>query len=198
VRLILPAFPFLIALGTLMAARLSDLLVHHGGDRRLVPALMAALLLLPGLIGCVRYYPYCLSYYAEPLGLRGAVRLGMDATYYGDAFGGARTFMAAPQHLENRYYASNELATAVLDWLIVAGEVPRSERMKDHWVTDRIPPNADWIIVDNHPPMWPPPVAELVRTTAPVSTDGRDGVWLVAVYPGPQRATIAPADHREE
>jgi tetratricopeptide (TPR) repeat protein len=188
VRLILPAFPFLIALGTLMAARVSDRLVRGGGDRRLVSALVAAALLAPGVIGCVRYYPYCLSYYAEPLGLRGAVRLGMDATYYGDAFAGARDFMAQPEHLGARFYVSNEPATAVLDALIIAGEIPRTDRMLGRYVTDRIPPDADWVIVDHHPPMWPPPVVELMRAAAPGFTVSRDGVWLVAIYPGPQRA----------
>lgn len=188
VRLILPAFPFLIALGTLMAARVSDRLVRGGGDRRLVSALVAAALLAPGVIGCVRYYPYCLSYYAEPLGLRGAVRLGMDATYYGDAFAGARDFMARPERLGARFYVSNELATAVLDALIIAGEIPRTDRMLGRYVTDRIPPDADWVIVDHHPPMWPPPVVELMRAAAPGFTVSRDGVWLVAIYPGPQRA----------
>lgn len=198
VRLILPAFPFLVGLGTLMAARLSDLLVRHGGDRRLTPALLAALLLAPGLIGCVRYYPFDLSYYAEPLGLRGAARLGMDVTYYGDAFAGAADFMARPEHLEDRYYASNELATAVLDALIIAGEIPRADRMMGRYVTDRLPPDADWIIMDHHPPMWPPPVVELMRTTTPVFTVSRDGVWLVAIYPGPRQSAAAARISRQE
>lgn len=186
VRLMLPALPFMVMLGTMGAHRLAQALAGGGRGRRGVVAAVAGLLLLgPAVAGCIRCHPYCRSYYTEFVGLRGAADLGMDVTYWGDAFAGAREFMRRPQNAHAVFYASNELATGVVDAHIAAGEIPPHHRMLGRFVTDELPPDADFILVDNHPPMWPPSVAELVRTARPVLTVSRCGVPLLWVFEGP-------------
>lgn len=145
----------------------------------------AVALLVPGVIGCVTYYPYCLSYYSPPLGLQGATRLGMEVTYWGDAFGGAREFVSLPENAGARFYASNELATGVIDALIRGGEVPPQHRLLGRFIREDIPADADYIIVDNHPPMWPDAVRRLLSETPPAATVTCDGVPLLWVLPGP-------------
>ena len=182
----LPALPFLVMLGTMGAHRLTQALSGGSALRRTVAGAVAAVLLLgPGIAGCVRCYPFCRSYYTEFVGLRGAANLGMDVTYWGDAFAGARDFMRRPQNADAVFYASNELATGVIDAHIAAGEGPPQHRMLRRFVTEELPPDADFVLVDNHPPMWPPPVAELVRTARPVLTVSRCGVPLLWVFEGP-------------
>jgi hypothetical protein len=49
---------------------------------------LAALLLLPGLLGILRLHPFELSYYNELVGgLPGAQRLGMETTYFASTYG---------------------------------------------------------------------------------------------------------------
>lgn len=185
-RLMLPAVPFMVALGAMAARALAIRLVGARATGQARWLLAAALVLLgPGIIGCVRYYPYCLSYYSEIVGLRGAAALGMDVTYWGDAYGGAREFMALPANAGAKFYTANELATACLDALVIAGEIPPQHRMLGLFVRDAIPSDADWIIVDNHPPMWPPAVAELVGSHEPCVTVSRCGVPLLWILAGP-------------
>jgi hypothetical protein len=186
-RLILSVYPFVVGLGVLAVV----------AARRAVPAnveqigaLTAALLLLgPAIIGCIGYYPYCLSYYTGGFGLRGAAGEGMEITYWGDAFGGARDFMSLPGNADDRFYASNELATGVIDALIRVGEIPPQHRMLGYFVKDQIPEDADWILVDNHPPMWSETVEKLVATQEPFVTIEIGDVPLLWIFRAPRDDT---------
>ncbi len=181
VRLFLPAFPFAVAIGVLGLKTLTD---------RLQPrqdALWLSVLLAAGLVGgnvgeIQRVYPYCLSYYSRAVGgLAGAARLGMEVTYWGDAYAGARDFMR--DHPHDRFVAAQEFGTGTLDALIAAGEIPPQHRLLGRFVRDRLPTDADWLIVDNHPPLWPPAVAEFVPRSRPALTVEREGVPLLWVFP---------------
>jgi hypothetical protein len=187
VRLILSVFPFIVGLGILGLAALFERIESR--RLRLGTSVAAAIVLVvTGIVGSVTYYPYCVSYYSPPWGLQGAYRLGMDVTYWGDGFGGARDFMSRPEHAEDTFYASNEWATGVVDALIRGGEIPPQHRMLGQYVTDEIPPEADWVLVDNHPPMWHEAVFPLVDNTDPVETVSRDGTPILWIYPGPGQA----------
>lgn len=193
VRLFLPAMPFAVCLAVLAARNAAGRWGRGAPERqrRRISALAGLVLLAPGVVGCLRTYPYCLSYYTEPLGTAGAARLGMDVTYWGDAFAGAREFMSRPEHAQERFYVSNELATGILDAHLSAGEIPPQHRMLGRFVRGPIPADADWVIVDNHPPLWPPAVAEMVLTRQPVFTVNCCGTPILWIFAGPrqQRAT---------
>lgn len=189
-RLLIPALPWAVGLAVLGAHQL----VSRAGTpaRRWAVAAVAVAMLVPNLVGIVRTYPYCLSYYSEAIGLSGAARLGLEITYWGDAFAGARAFMRRPEQAQARFYVSNELATGVLDAHLHAGEVPPQHLLFGRWVRGELPAEADWIIVDNQPPMWPPPVATLVQTAVPAMTIRRGGVPLLWIFAGPARSRKAP------
>ncbi len=192
-RLILSVYPFAVGFAVLAVAGL----LRAGGETArpvLAAGVAAVALLAPGIIGCVTYYPYCLSYYTPPLGLHGAAHMGMEVTYWGDAFGGAREFMSRPENADARFYASNELATGVIDALIAGGEIPPQHRMLSFFIKDDIPPDADFILVDNHPPMWPDAVRGLTLSATPCATVRLDRVPLLWVFEGPARARADVGD----
>ncbi len=191
-RLLIPALPWAVGLVVLGAHQLLAR-AAVAPPRRWAAVAVAVALLVPNLVGIVRTYPYCLSYYGELVGLSGAARLGLEITYWGDAYAGARAFMRRPEQAQARFYVSNELATGVLDAHLHAGEVPPQHLLFGRWVRGELPADADWIMVDNHPPMWPPAVAELVRTAAPAVTIQRGGTPLLWIFPGPARGH-QPAD----
>lgn len=186
IRLFLPAVPFAIGLGILAAHWLTTSLSGRGrAGHPLVVAALATLLLAPGVVGCVRYHPYCISYYSEVLGLSGAQRLGMDVTYWGDAYAGAREFLNRPENADARFYTDLEIATGVIDALIDVGEVPPQHRMEGRFVKTQLPSDADWILVGNYPSMRVRPVGNLVRTELPHETITCRGVPLAWVFKGP-------------
>ncbi len=188
VRLLLPAFPFAVALGGFAVHRLVGALAASQPVRaRSVWAACALALLVPGIVGCVRTYPYCLSYYSGLVGLPGAARMGMDVTYWGDALCGAEEFMARPDNADKVFYTYDWLGASVLDALVTAGRVPPQHHMAGRFVKGELPPDADWIIVDNCPPLWPPAIARLVHTRRPVVTVSRCAVPLMWVFPGPRQ-----------
>lgn len=197
VRLFLPVMPFAVCLGVLavraLATRWGQGAPAH--RQRALAAAMGLVMLAPGVVGCVRTHPYCLSYYTEPLGTAGAARLGMDVTYWGDAFAGAREFMRRPEHANDRFYVSHKLATWIIDAHMAAGEILPSQRTMNRYITGEIPQDADWVIVDNHPPLWPPSVAEMVLTKQPAFTVECCGTPILWIFAGPHRAgggTTAP------
>ncbi len=183
-RLILSVYPFAVGFGVLAVV---GLLRGLRGRVEVRMGLAALALLVPGILGCVTCYPYCLSYYTPPLGLSGAERMGMEVTYWGDAFGGAREFMRRPENASARFYASNELATGAIDALIAGGEIPPQHRMLGRFIKDDIPADADYVIADNHPPMWPEAVRMLISTETPCMTVRLDGVPLLWIYEAPAR-----------
>lgn len=101
-RLLLPAFVHLAVLAGDGFATLCSMLgvgAHgcapkaHGcapssSPRHALGPVLAALLLLPGLLGILHLHPFELSYYNELIGgLSGAQRLGMETTYFASTYG---------------------------------------------------------------------------------------------------------------
>lgn len=185
VRLFLPAFPFALAIAALGVKAITDM-IKPRQDASVMAVLLAVGLLGANVREAAHIYPYGLSYYSRLVGgLRGAARMGMEVTYWGDAYAGARDFMR--DHPQDRFVAAQEFATGALDALIAAGEIPPQHRLLGRFVRDTIPSDAVWLIVDNHPPLWPPAVAAFVRHAQPTLTVARDGVPLLWIYPLPQR-----------
>lgn len=185
VRLFLAALPYLVGLSAVLLAGAAPALPSLSRAGRVVRVALFGAICLPNLSGIRHYYPWLLSYYAEPAGLPAAARAGLEVTYWGDAYAAAREFVNRPEHASATFYAAHELATGVLDAYLAAGEIPPQHRFFGRYVTDRLPPEADYILVDNHPPLWPPAVAELVRTGTPVATYPCRGVPLLWVFRGP-------------
>lgn len=190
IRLFLPALPYAVMLAMLVVHQWYQRLRADQWPRsRLLKALIVTGLLLPGVAGITRLYPYCLSYYSGLCGgLAGASRLGLELTYWGDAYGGARDFMAAPAQSKARFVAATELATGVIDALVAAGEVPPQHRLLGRFVRDSLPTDVDYVIADSHAPMWPPAIVPLLATDKPVVRVRREGVALLSIYRNPARS----------
>jgi 4-amino-4-deoxy-L-arabinose transferase-like glycosyltransferase len=101
-RLFMPSFPFLAALAGLGFAWLADGLRHALGRiakpqvaRHLARAIVA-LLFVPHLVRAGGIYPHLLSYYSEAIGgLPGAVRLGLETTYWCETYARALDYLNA-------------------------------------------------------------------------------------------------------
>jgi hypothetical protein len=65
--------------------------------------------------------------------------------------------------------------------------------MLGQFVRAELPPEADYVIVDAHPPMWPAAVGELVRRHTPVLVVSREQVALLSIYRNPARQPRARA-----
>jgi hypothetical protein len=99
-RLFMPVFPFLAALSGVGLAWLVRTVagrMHEGarrGWRRAAAGVVVAAAFAPQLVAGVLLYPHLLSYYSEAVGgLPGAVRLGLETTYW------CETYVAALDHI---------------------------------------------------------------------------------------------------
>ena len=106
VRLFLPAFPFLAALAgggfAWLQSKVTALLKSDSPDRArlapLVAAALGAILLLPGLSGVARTYPYQLAYYNSLVGgTKGATARGFETIYWGQSLAEAPPFLNSLQ-----------------------------------------------------------------------------------------------------
>ena len=81
-RLLMPALPFIALLAGAGFAALADWCKRRAWPRWAL-ALMALLLLAPGVVGIARWHPYELAYYSAVIGgPRGAAALGLESTYW--------------------------------------------------------------------------------------------------------------------
>jgi 4-amino-4-deoxy-L-arabinose transferase-like glycosyltransferase len=105
-RLFMPAFPFLAALaGIGFDAVLAFLWRRFRPPAKIGPALAiaaaAVLLFIPPVVRAGDLYPHLLSYYSAGIGgLGGAVRLGLETTYWCETYNEALSYLnthAAPQ-----------------------------------------------------------------------------------------------------
>jgi hypothetical protein len=99
-RLFMPAFPFLAALAGMgfswLVAGIRRAADYTRKPRWAMPAtiLAAVLVFLPQSISLVRLYPHLLSYYSETVGgLPGAVRLGLETTYWCESYAAAIPYL---------------------------------------------------------------------------------------------------------
>ena len=101
-RLFMPAFPFLAALAGIGFGRLVAWLRQWMQSSRpavltgSATALLGLALLTPQTVTMARLYPHLLSYYSESVGgLRGATKLGLETTYWSEAYISAIPYLNA-------------------------------------------------------------------------------------------------------
>ncbi|MFO0907230.1 MAG: glycosyltransferase family 39 protein [Isosphaeraceae bacterium] len=151
----------------------------------------AACLLLAGQAwGIVALHPFQLSYYNALVGgLRGAERLGLELTYWGDAVdrrlldtlitvvpdGGQVALV--PTLYPGQGLASTTRAMAARKLLLGDQETV---------------PQAGWLVVSRRTAYWPEGLAERLARGRRVATRERDGVWLAAIYQVPLGSETAP------
>jgi hypothetical protein len=95
--------------------------------------------------------------------------------------------MAAPAHSKGRFAAASELATGVLDALVAAGEVPPQHHLLGRFIGAELPADADYLIVDSHPPLWPPALFPVLERQKPLLRVRREGVTLLRIYANPAK-----------
>jgi len=170
VRLFLPAFGVLSLLVGLGARQWCDWIGPWA--RGLVAAAT-----LEGAISVALMMPVPLSYFSPMVGgLPGAVRLGMEPTYYWDGLTDeARAWLRAntPEGRTVRF------ATFPTSWFYLRGigELPPVY----HWRFDPRPPA--WYVLQNRPGAWPPLDRLLFREERPAFSIEKHGVPLVLIYP---------------
>jgi 4-amino-4-deoxy-L-arabinose transferase-like glycosyltransferase len=169
VRLFLPAFGVLALLAALGARRVLD---HFGRPARL--AVGAAV--IEGVASVLLMMPVPLSYFSPVVGgLPGAVRLGMEPTYYWDGLTDeARSWLRA----NTGPGQTIQFATFPTSWhyLREIGELPR--------VRSRLDPGLPaWFVIQNRPGAWLEGDRAIVERSTPAYTVTKFGVPLVWVFP---------------
>jgi len=150
---------------------------------RVAPSRLAAILVFATLIGpltaLARFTPFHLSYYnAFVGGLPGAVRVGMEPTYWGDTYRSAAWWLASnapsgsvvwiePAGLESTVRLF-ELGPMRQDLVFAAG----NDGFKQ----------ADFAVFQNKPTEFSDLSRGLLAHSQPVFTDGVDGVPLIYVF----------------
>jgi hypothetical protein len=174
VRLFLPAFGMLALMVGPGARRVLD---RFGPRARAVVALAG----VEGLVSVVLMMPVPLSYYSPIVGgLPGAVRLGMEPTYYWDAL----TEPALEWLRANTGPGQSiRFATFPTSWLYLreTGALPRKLYPID-------PGRPAWYVMQNRPGAWSPADRQLVARGTPALTIRKLGVPLVWIFPNSQQA----------
>jgi len=104
IRLMLPAFPFLCLLAG-AGIHYAVQLIRTPWARKAALAGYLLLFLISAYFGVVRTHPYQSSYYSEVVGgVDGAVRLGFEAEYWGNAYRGLLPWLN--EHAEETFWLS--------------------------------------------------------------------------------------------
>jgi len=185
VRLFLPFFPFLAALGAIGFGAIATELAQRvpaGEGRLLSPlrakVLLAGLALLPALRVAIGTHPYQLSYYNILIGgTRGAVARGMEATYWGDSY------MAVCNDLAPRLQPGDTVWVDLpgCQWIIeqyLKPVCPGLRFASAGWP----PPETSWAIVQNKASELSPAARALMGSGPPVYAAELDGVPLSLLY----------------
>ena len=129
--------------------------------------------------------PIC---YFSPLvgGLPGAVRLGMEPTYYWDGLTQeAREWLRANTGPGQTFVFS----TNPTSWLYLRGTGDLPPRL---WRVDRGQPK--WYVLQNRPGAWLPLDRRLFDESTPAKVFGKQGVPLVLIYPYSEVERLAGGD----
>jgi hypothetical protein len=169
VRLFLPAFGVLAVLAGIGGKVLVDRLGSWG--KLAIGAAVAE-----GFVSVPLMMPVPLSYFSPIVGgLPGAVRLGMEPTYYWDALNQeARSWLRD----NTRPGETIRFATYPTSWLYLrqTGDLPRRLFLVD-------PGRPAWYVLQNRPGAWWPSDRARVERTTPAFTVRKFGVPLIWVFP---------------
>lgn len=169
VRLFLPAFGML----ALLAGIGTRTLIDRWGRRAKV-AVSAAL--LEGILSIAVMMPVPLSYFSPIVGgLPGATALGMEPTYYWDAFAPEARHWLAENTQSDRTIA---FASFPRSWLYLrrTGELPRRLNVID-------PGLPQWYVLQNRPGAFSQADRALVAKSRAAYTITRMGVPLIWIFP---------------
>jgi hypothetical protein len=173
-RLFLVIFPlWAIVIGRGFGAIWDDLDGRAWLRRALIAATVAQ------AVGVVMIHPFGLSYYNAVVGgLKGAERLGLELTYWGDAVNADLLGTLADLAPED---APAALAPTLVPQQGIVATTRRLARrgiaLKDEDAVGR----SEWVVVSRREAYWKPEVRELV-TQQPVRLLTRDGVWLSGIW----------------
>lgn len=174
-RLFLMVFPLWAILIGRGFARIWESLANRPLSRTLL-----GLALLGQGYGLIALHPFQLSYYNVLVGgLKGAERLGLELTYWGDAVDGPLLKSLA------RVARPGETATLVPTLYPGQGIMTTSRALaaREMVLSDQeLWESADWLVVSRRTAYIPSVVQEVLRGTSPVAVRERQGVWLSALY----------------
>lgn len=189
VRLFQPIFPWLAILagvGIGWVARAVAVWVSARAEEaarrlpRIAACTVVAVVLVAPLRATVESFPFGLSYYSELIGgLPGAVRLGMEPTYWGD------TYLAAAAWLSRHAPAG---ATAWIDPVGVESMMAMYRNLGILRADIRtsagpmIPAEVDFAVFQNKPTEFSALARRLLTTCRPVATIELQGVPLLFIF----------------
>jgi 4-amino-4-deoxy-L-arabinose transferase-like glycosyltransferase len=173
-RLFLPAFP----LWAIFIGRGFETLWFWTATRRLSRLIAVAAIAIPTL-WAQSIHPFGLSYHNELVGgLRGAERLGLELTFWGDAVDGVL--------LQRLVQEAAPSASAALAPTLAPGQGLYATTLamaKQHVILrdEAAASSADWVAIYRRQAYWKPEIVKLTRSPA-VFLRTRDGVWLSGLW----------------
>ncbi len=201
VRLFLPVFPYVALFAAVGFQGLQER-VRRWAEARMpvddlrpkLAALGVFLALVGPLMAVSQFTPYHLSYYNAFIGgLPGAVRAGMEPTYWGDTYRAAAVWLAERAGKGECVWVDPVGFESTVRLFEIMPLRPDLETTSG---PDTLA-EADWAVTQNKPIEFSPPARELVESGKPAFTDGIGGVPLIYVFrmrPGDQ----APAERIED
>ena len=138
--------------------------------------------------GTIVYHPFQLSYYNMIVGgLKGAERLGLEPTYWGDAVD--RVLL---DELANRGRPGETAALAPTLHHIqaIAATTDRLLANKITLVDQSRAFESDWIVAYRRSAYWPAPLAAYIKRRPAEFLRVRRGVWLAGIWRGPRRNAV--------
>jgi 4-amino-4-deoxy-L-arabinose transferase-like glycosyltransferase len=173
-RLFLPIFPLLaIVIGLGFGA------CWDRAKARWSRAALALLLAAQGA-GVLLLHPFQLSYYNALIGgVKGAERLGLELTYWGDAIDERLLDqLVAAASPRDRCALAPTLAPQQGLTLTTPAMARREVILGDQDATA----GSRWVVVFRRTAYWPEEIRQLVERSRPLATRARDGVWLSGIW----------------
>jgi 4-amino-4-deoxy-L-arabinose transferase-like glycosyltransferase len=153
--------------------------------RRRLPRWILGLTLAAQGWGLLTTFPFGLSYHNALVGgLRGAERLGLELTYWGDSIDG--TLLRELERVA-KPGDSIVLAPSLHDAMPVSLITPDLARQGLRIEAESSTPidSATWVLIFRREAYWSPAVRELTGMRRPFALRARQGVWLGGLWAGP-------------
>jgi hypothetical protein len=186
-RLFLPVFPIW---GLLIGDGWAWLVQRVGSSARVRAALAGVL--AAQAIGIVAIHPFELSYYNALVGgLRGAERLGLELTYWGDS--------VDPKLLAELAGRADPDAKVALAPTLAPGQGPYATTptmLRRGLVLgdQEAAASSDWIVIYRRSAYWTGSIRALVTSRPPVAVRARQGVWLSGLWRHETSGKEAPSN----